>query len=320
MQELLGIDLGSNTLRAVLMDTNGTILRESEYIIGAAEGLDESGFIGKEAQNRLIQALDDMKQRGFELKNANAGATAAFRKAKNTKEIFQILKEKFDIHFRLLSEEDEARLSRLGMQHSLRLLGLYQGNLAYCDLGGASCEISFNDKCQSFDFGIISFYERAKNFSLNAKRYTNLQISKQKTRDKKLKLSLLLKDKKLLKQAFAAFIQSQEARKFLSSFKGKKVVLNSGVPTALIALKKQIPYQNYDASLVNGSRLCQDDFLHYALKLHCMSEEEASFFVGKKRKNYLIAGCFLLYALFEKCKFIVVDSGLREGLCLEKIP
>ncbi len=38
--------------------------------------------------------------------------------------------------------------------------------------------------------------------------------------------------------------------------------------------------------------------------------------VGAMRKNYLSAGCLLFYALFDKHKLLVIDEGLREGVCL----
>ena len=63
-------------------------------------------------------------------------------------------------------------------------------------------------------------------------------------------------------------------------------------------------------------RVLSWDFLNFALKLWHMSESEACFWVGNMRKNYLIAGAFLLFALFDKEELIVIDEGLREGVCV----
>ncbi|EFP1234769.1 Ppx/GppA family phosphatase, partial [Campylobacter jejuni] len=46
---MLGIDLGSNTLRAVQMDEKLNKLKEYEFVIGAAKNLNQSGEISKEA-------------------------------------------------------------------------------------------------------------------------------------------------------------------------------------------------------------------------------------------------------------------------------
>lgn len=48
-----------------------------------------------------------------------------------------------------------------------------------------------------------------------------------------------------------------------------------------------------------------------------MEEKKAIKEVGTMRKNYLSAGCLLFYALlFDKHKLLVIDEGLREGVCL----
>lgn len=356
---MLGIDLGSNTLRYCVLDENLKKLQEGEFIIGAAKGLEKTGLIGTEALSRLKNALLAMKNAGLSLENARAGATAAFRKAHNTEAIFSELKNEFGVHFSLISSSDEARLSILGMDAGLKSLNLQSLEKGYCDLGGASCELSFKGLFKSFDFGIISFYEKAKGFELRG--FKSFDFSKMlkkfpkfafKLKDKKLKLSLLIKDKNLLQIAFVAFDEVALARRFVATFRNscKKTsqnsfknslskasknsfknsfknakpcprffVLNSGVPTALVALKKGLNLQTYTSLKINGARLKTSDFLHFALKLAKMSELEAAPQIGKARKNHLIAGCFLFYALFDKERFIVIDEGLREGLCIEAL-
>lgn len=96
-------------------------------------------------------------------------------------------------------------------------------------------------------------------------------------------------------------------------------MINSGVPTMLSALKQNMFYDKYEAKKVNGKRLCHKDFLNYAIKLFYMDEKIALKQVGMMRKRYLSAGCLLFYALFDKHKLIVVDEGLREGVCLAGI-
>ncbi|EDA4620172.1 Ppx/GppA family phosphatase, partial [Campylobacter coli] len=116
--------------------------------------------------------------------------------------------------------------------------------------------------------------------------------------------------------AFEAFGQSNGLKKALKQSKMKNIVLNSGVPTALAALKKGLNYEKYDAKKINGTRLNVNDFLTFGQKLWYMDEKKASFWVGNTRKNYLVTGCFLLFSIFEREKLIVIDEGLREGLCM----
>lgn len=319
---MLGIDLGSNTMRAVLMDENLSVLKEAEFIIGAAKNLNESGVIGTEAIEKLKNALKVMQAQGFNLENAQAVATAAFRKARNTAEIFKDLKAEFNISFKVIDAKTEAKLSILGMKNALARLGIKESELCFCDLGGASCELSFDENYKSFDFGLISFYEKvrkmhAKRANLSFERLFKKYRFAPNFKDKKLNLELFIKDDFLRMLAFKAFDEVSEAREHFKKFKGKTVVLNSGVPTALVALKQGLNYENYKASLINGQSLCLGDFLNFGLKLWQMSEENAKIRIGN-RKNYLCAGCFLLYALFDKKRFIVVDEGLREGVCVQE--
>lgn len=313
---ILGMDLGSNTLRVALMNEKLDLLKEYEYIIGAAKNLSKSNKISKEAISLLKNALYDLKNKEIDIKNVNAVATAAFRKAINTKEIFDEIYSEFNIKFKTIDAKEEARLSVLGMKHGLSKLGLDASNLAYCDLGGASCELSFKNFSKSFDFGIISFYE--KSIKYISKNYNDFNLKQNtKIKDKKFKLYRLIKDDRLRAMAILAFKESVNAKSFLKKYKCKTVILNSGVPTAIVALKQNLKYSEYRSSLINGKELYAGDFLYFAIKLYNMSEEKAALVLGKKRKNYIVAGCFLLYALFEKQKLIVIDEGIREGLCID---
>ncbi|CAM3987936.1 Ppx/GppA family phosphatase [Campylobacter hepaticus] len=275
---MLGIDLGSNTLRAVQMDACLNKIKEYEFVIGAAKNLNQSGEISQEAIQRLKKALNILAKEQ-DLSKANAVATAAFRKANNTLKIFADLKEEFNINFKVIDAKNEAKMSVLGMKIALFKLGIY-GEFAYCDLGGASCELSFKNYCESFDFGIISFYEKNQYLAFK-KSYFNKKILKQypkfitQIKDKKLKLHFLIKDSHFKYLAFKAFDEVAKIKKALKFLKAKTVVINSGVPTMLSALKQNMFYDKYEAKKVNGKRLCHKDFLNYAIKLFYMDEKIA---------------------------------------------
>ncbi|MBM0636641.1 Ppx/GppA family phosphatase [Campylobacter sp. VicNov18] len=315
---MLGIDLGSNTLRAVQMDEEFKKIKEYEFVVGAARNLNQSGKISQEAIKKLKDVLKVLAKEQ-DLSKAKAVATAAFRKASNTQEIFDNLKEEFGIIFELIDPKIEAKMSVLGMQAGLLELGIW-GEFAYCDLGGASCELAFKNSFISFDFGIISFYEKNQYLGFKTNTFYN-KILKQypqfitRIKDKKLKIHFLIKDNRLKYLAFKAFDEVDKIKKVLKSFKVKTVILNSGVPTMLSALKQNRIYEGYEASKINGTRLCHKDFLNYAIKLFYMQEHKTMKQVSMRNK-YLSAGCLLFYALFDRHKLLVIDEGLREGLCL----
>lgn len=307
---MLALDIGSNTLRAIEVDEGFKKKREFEFIIAAAQGLNESGNIGQAAILRLREALGNLSKE-YDLSKARAVATAAFRKAKNTKELFEALRAEFGIKILCIDAILEARLSVLGMRSGLKRLGL-SGVFAFCDLGGASCEFAFDKSFKSFEFGIISFYEWVKNKTLT--HSNSIPIPSFKRWDKKLKICSLSPDKSFKILAFSAFEVVSPLKRELKKHGVKRVVLNSGVPTTLCAFKQGISYANYRSEMVNGKRLYAGEFLRFAWNLWRMSESEAAFWVGSMRKPYFVAGCLLLFALFEREELIVIDEGLREGV------
>ena len=283
---VIAIDLGSNTFRVALIkkEQNGfSNVQIYEKIVGAARGLNESGKIGEEAKNRLFEAIVEAKSKfDFAKFKCVAVATEAFRVASNSEEIFIEIREKFGINFHIIDGQAEAKLTFLGVQNALRKLGI-NDKFSIIDIGGASSEIGEDGKFISFKFGIITFYERFKTLDLmqeNAKIYT------------------------------------KEASEFLTSFDNRLVVLTSGVPTSIAALKLGLCYENYDAKKINGFELKMSDFDHFISELLKLDEAAANVAVGKDRKFPLIAGTLLLKELLseQEAKIIVIDDGLREGV------
>ena len=283
---VIAIDLGSNTFRVALIKKvqNGFSNEQIyEKIVGAARGLNESGKIGFEAKNRLFEAIAEAKSKfDFTKFKCVAVATEAFRVASNSEEIFSEIRDKFGINFHIINGQAEAKLTFLGVQNALKKLGI-NDKFSIIDIGGASSEIGEEEKFISFKFGIITFYERFKMLDLmqeNAKIYT------------------------------------KEAREFLTSLDNRLIVLTSGVPTTIAALKLGLNYESYDPKKVSGYELKNDDLAWFINELLKMDDKSADVAVGRSRKYPLIAGTLLLEELLngQNAKFIVIDNGLREGV------
>ena len=284
---VIAIDLGSNTFRVALIkkEQNGFSNEQIyEKIVGAAKGLNESGKIGLEAKNRLFEAIAEAKSKfDFAKFKCVAVATEAFRVASNSEEIFSEIREKFGINFHLISGKAEAELTFLGVQNAFKKLGINE-NFSVIDIGGASSEIGEDGNFMSFKFGIITFFEKFKTLDLmqeNAKIYT------------------------------------KDAREFLNSLKNRFIVLTSGVPTTIAALRLGLNYEkNYDPKKVNGFELRDDDLAWFVNELLKMDDKSADLAVGRNRKYSLIAGTLLLEELLsgQEVKFLVIDDGLREGV------
>lgn len=306
--------MGSNTLRAVLMDENFNKLKSEEFIIGAAKNM-QNDTISDEAIERIFSALKILKEKNYNLSQAKAVATAAFRKAKNTKLIFEKIQKEFKLDIKLIDAKTEAKLSVLGIQERLKALKLFRKDLSYCDLGGASCEISNDKFSKSYDFGIISFYERMHFKAIKPSAYVRFfkkyPQNLVRIKDEKLKIHLSPYPAHLKQLALKAFNLSKDIK-----LKGNFFILNSGVPTTLCAYKQNIKYKDYLEESVNGKILKRKDFFDFALKIWNLEQEKAKIYLGENRKKYLIAGSMILFALFNKQKLIVIDDGVREGVCI----
>ena len=268
---VIAIDLGSNTFRiALVKKEQNSFSNEQIYekIVGAARGLNESGKIADESKNRLFEAIAEAKSKfDFTKFKCVAVATEAFRVASNSKEIFSEIREKFGINFHIISGKAEAKLTFLGIQNAFKKLGISE-NFSIIDIGGASSEIGEDGNFMSFKFGIITFFEKFKTLDLmqeNAKFYT------------------------------------KDAGEFLNSLKNKFIVLTSGVPTTIAALRLGLK---------------NDDLAWFVNELLKMDDKSADLAVGRNRKHPLIAGTLLLEELLsgQEAKFIVIDDGLREGV------
>jgi exopolyphosphatase / guanosine-5'-triphosphate,3'-diphosphate pyrophosphatase len=143
---LASIDLGSHTARMLIarwIEEEATLkplLRKRSYILlGKDFEAAEARTIKGPAVDRAVLCLKDFKGIGevFEPSYFQAVATGVLREAGNRNEVLRIFREETKLPVRLLSGEEEARLSGLGVSQSLDL-----GSRPFVsfDLGGGSTE------------------------------------------------------------------------------------------------------------------------------------------------------------------------------------
>ncbi|WP_086253155.1 Ppx/GppA phosphatase family protein [Campylobacter sp. P091] len=106
------------------------------------------------------------------------------------------------------------------------------------------------------------------------------------------------------------------AIEFIKQFKFNNIILTSGVPTTVAALKQGLNYTNYRADLINGVQIKNTDLNWAANLLKTIPNKDE--LVGKNRADLIVKGCEILSNLvgFNPC--IVIDDGLREGLFIAK--
>ncbi len=296
MDKITTIDLGSNSFRVLIYDCkNSKIVDEYNEVVGMADGLNTTGLISNEAQQRVIKALRKSIQKlNYLPEDAICVTTAAMRMAKNNKEVLAYFKKEIGVDFKIIDGAEEARLTLLAVKYALKREKINSSNFVLLDIGGGSTEIIVNNEdkfySKSFNFGIVTLTQKylSKNDLLK-------QLSEYKS----------------------------EINNFLSSLNfdlnNYTFVATAGTPTTIAAVKLGQDFFHYDKNKVNGTIVNLDD-LKDCLKIFENSDESTiTKLVGKGRVEFIEVGIYIYRAIFEvleKKESIVLDDGLREGVAV----
>ena len=158
MRNILAFDLGSNTLR--ILEFNGKRVQEFEKIVTTAQDLAKNGYICEDAKNRVFNALNEASEIfDFSLPK-RCVTTQALRVASNSSEFLAQIKERFGLEFEIISGEEEAQLTQIGVEFGLKNAKINSDNYTLFDLGGGSTEITCKSKdgvfSKSFNLGIVT--------------------------------------------------------------------------------------------------------------------------------------------------------------------
>ena len=298
---VIGIDLGSNTLRVAKFDCkSGEFVAEYEKIVRTAEGLNESKRVSQEALNRILQALSEAKSIiDFDGAKIRAVTTEAMRQASNKEEILSQIETKSGVSFEIISANEEAQLTLLAVKERLKELTKEEDSFVLIDIGGGSTELIFvypqKVIIKSFKLGILTLSQEAKGWE-NIKN----------TLPKKL-------------PPIEKFVDEI----YKTDSKVKSFISTAGTPTTLAALKLGMDYESYDAKRINGTSIKRQELAIFLNQLLHMPIEQRQKAVGVGREDLILAGILIFEALFDLLAFeesIVIDDGLREGVARSLCP
>ena len=166
---IASIDIGSNSVLLLLaeIDTNNKILIKSKTYYETpriSEGANTTGIINEYRQKLLFDVLNKYYTiiRSSRTDLVLATATKAFRIAKNSELIVKQINEKFGWDAKIISGDDEAKLTFLGTTYPFNKLDEIQGVI---DIGGGSTEIVYGNSLniifkESFDIGVVTTTEK----------------------------------------------------------------------------------------------------------------------------------------------------------------
>ena len=298
MVKLASIDLGSNSTRLLITEVNDqgfNVLIRMHVVTKMSEKIEQTGEISIEAFKRVNSALRNFKKLLIEndVDDVFVIGTAALRDAKNSDEIIENIKKKYDFEVEVLSGHDEGITTSIGVLHFME----NSENFLIIDIGGRSTEFIYE-----FENKIISKSLNLGVVTLSEKYFSNLPINQELIDEAKLKIETELSQ---------------------LDIKDKKNVIGvSG--TALSLASIFLDQQNFNEEELHEIKIDIDNVQEINKRILKMTEAEIiTKFRGidPKRASTITSGIFLLEIIlshYSNSPIIISKNDILEGLILKK--
>lgn len=159
MKTVAAIDVGTNSTNLLVIDEHGAEITRVITSTRLGEGLQSTGELSLEAISRTIEVITSYvaTAQSFGATKIQIVGTAACRRARNTANFIEILREKTQLTLEVLSESDEAALTYSG---ALIGLPVIDTPTLVIDIGGGSTEYTVGtqsiDVFASIPFGAVT--------------------------------------------------------------------------------------------------------------------------------------------------------------------
>lgn len=290
---LAAVDIGSNSFHMVVARLVSGELKPLDVMsekVQLAAGLDESGILSDEAQQRGIDCLRRFAERVKELPRSaiRAVATNAMREASNRSEFTEQAASILGIPLEVISGYEEARLIYLGVAHTL---SDDSGRRLVIDIGGGSTECIIGERfesrlLESLQLGCVSF---------NEEFFPKGEIT----------------DKGFQQAKMAAMQELLSIRRNYRRMGWQSCVGSSGTAKAISQACAEL---GYSTGSITSDGLQQ---LKQFLLKHKLADEITLTSIKPERKAVLTAGTAIMCAIFESLDIDVMEyseGALREGV------
>ncbi len=295
VMRVAALDIGTNTALLLIGEGDGdtfSILEDVHAIPRLGEDVDKTHVIGKEAVLRLDEILfhysDLMTSAGVDI--IDAVGTSALRDAENSHAVREHIRNDFGIPIRLISGDEEARLTYLG---AVSDISTDAHLIAVVDIGGGSTEIALGRGKEyaigrSTDIGAVRLTERAQD---RAGREEDIRSHLRETFN-----TLALPD---------------------------RLVAVAGTATSIAAIK--LGLEVFERERINGTQVFRAELEEIVDLLYSISSAELTErypVITKGRADILPAGALIL---LEVLRYLRLDSftastrGLRYGVAIDAI-
>jgi len=300
---LAGVDIGTLTCRLLIADlpTGGQLreVRSERRILRLGEGVDRTKHLSVVAMGRVLQCLKEWREiiDALQVDAMAVVATSAVRDAANRDEFLDRVKREAGFEVELITGEEEARRTMLGIRSGLPV-GVT--DVLALDIGGGSTEFIFDRPGQkpvvrSIDIGVVRLCERL----LHHDPPTDEEV--RQTREWVVRET---------KAAVAGMGNCQTA-----TFVG-----TAGTITSLAAMAQKLP--SYDPARIHNYQLQLSTIQTLEKTLFSRNKADRVGLPGleKGREEVIAAGAIIIRIVMETLgvsAVLVSELGLREGVLLD---
>ena len=304
-RRLAGIDIGTLTCRLLIADLSPQAplkeLRSERRILRLGEGVDQTKRLSPAAMDRVIQCLREWKAviETYRVDACTAVATSAVRDAGNRDEFIGRVKRDIGIDVEIITGEEEARRTLLGIRS-----GLPPGvtDMLALDIGGGSTEFILDRPGQaplvrSIDIGVVRLCERV--LRSDPPSPAEIQQARDWVRSE-------------TEAATAAMPRSSTAQ----------FVGTAGTVTALAAMAQKLP--SYEPARIHNYRLTLATVQELEETLLTRKKADRVGLPGleKSREEVIAAGAIIIRTVMDTLgmeSVLVSDLGLREGVLIDLV-
>jgi len=298
-----GIDIGTLTCRLLIADLSSghplKELRSERRILRLGEGVDRTKRLSPVAMDRVIACLQEWRNviDGYHVEAIAVVATSAVRDAANRDEFLERVKREAGFEVEVISGEEEARRTLLGIRSGLPV-GVT--DILALDIGGGSTEFILDrpDRkpiVQSIDIGVVRLCERV----LHHDPPTAEEVRQAREWVKR---------------------ETKTAVAEMAGFETATFVGTAGTVTSLAAMAQKLP--TYEPARIHNYVLSLETIrdLEHTLLSRTKAERVGLSGLEKNREEVIAAGAIIIRTIMETLgqhECLVSDLGLREGVLIQ---